>query len=304
MRIAKIALGILLILIMVLVGCNSSEDESTTFPGEMLSAPVNDYVARVAITDAYCVDTQSSKFPFRFTLENLRGEPIDAMYFWSLNEPMADARYYQGQGDVLLPAFGTKEIEIQIKVNSEYEEYDPRFYIMYISVYQENKQVGYYRGQKSTYDYDYSTLPPKLLPIDMTGLISISPFLSEFLTDSGGQSSDMLLKDIRVMKDLSDTWYIADWCPVNRVDTGELILIVNGSIQNTRNSNIEIEMYAEGYDANGKQVSWTLDYVHNEGQISLHLEKEQLCNFTLHLNMDDSIKSLRIFAYDYDEVPP
>jgi hypothetical protein len=303
MKIVEVAFSILLIPVMAIVGCNTPEKEPI-IPKQLLSAPGNNYVPGVEITDAYCIDTQSSKFPYRFTLKNLKDETIELVYYWSLNEPMADAQYYQGQGKVSLPAFGAKEIEVQVKINREYEKYDPRFYVMYVSVYQDDTQIGYYRGQKSTYDYDYSTLPPNLLPIDMTGLISISPNLGEFLIDSRGESPGVLLKDIRVVKDLSDNWYIADWCLVNRVDTGELILIINGSIQNTRSSNIEIEMYAEGYDANGKQVSWTLDYVHNEGRISLHLEKEQIGNFTLHLNMNNAIKSLRIFANSYPVASP
>jgi hypothetical protein len=72
-----------------------------------------------------------------------------------INDPAA--RIYEGQGTVLLPASGTAGIDIKIE---ETREYSPEFYVMYVSVYRGGDLVGYYREQKSSYDWDYSTTPP------------------------------------------------------------------------------------------------------------------------------------------------
>jgi hypothetical protein len=73
----------------------------------------------------------------------------------NINDP--HARQYQGRGIALLPPSGVVEIEVTVKKN---REYDSRFYVMYIGIYRDDILVGYYRGQKSTYDWDYSTTPP------------------------------------------------------------------------------------------------------------------------------------------------
>ncbi len=119
--------------------------------------PVNIYDRQVDVLDVFCPYGDSSEFPFRFTLKNLNNEDNDVSYTWSLNDPMADKPVYEGQGEILLPASGEKEVDIQIEKNGEY---DPRGYVMYVYVYRSDKQVGYYREQKSTYDWDYSVTPP------------------------------------------------------------------------------------------------------------------------------------------------
>lgn len=63
-------------------------------------------------------------------------------------------------------------------------------------------------------------------------------------------------------------------------------------------------MWAGGYDKTGKQVAWTLDAAHLPGHIGLHLENDEVGQFTLHLNMADNIKSIRIFANNYPITPP
>lgn len=119
--------------------------------------PVKLYDRQVDVLNVFCTYGESSGFPFKFTLKNLNNEDTEVSYTWSLNDPMADEPVYEGQDKTLLPASGEKGIAIQIEKDGEY---DPRGYVMYVYVYRNDKQIGYYRGQKSTYDWDYSVTPP------------------------------------------------------------------------------------------------------------------------------------------------
>lgn len=131
--------------------------------------------------------------------------------------------------------------------------------------------------------------------------ISINPSPGAFLVNSGNISSEVVLKDVQVYKGASDKRYSGLKLTVN---TGDPVLVVSGSIQNKHPENKEIAMYAEGYDAEGKQVAWTLDAAHIVGQIGRHLEKDETGQFTLHLNIADNLKSIRIFANNYSITPP
>lgn len=113
----------------------------------------------IEIIDAYCTYSSSCQhqFPFRFTLKNLNAEDIDVSYRWTLNDPEADAPRYQGSGNTSLVANEKKEIEID--VNFE-QPYNPCFLVMYVYVYCDDDLAAFYRGQKSTYGWDYSVTPP------------------------------------------------------------------------------------------------------------------------------------------------
>jgi len=140
----------LVVIILFCTGCGIGINPRET-------PPVNIYNRQVDVLDAFCTYGESSNFPFRFTLKNLNNEDVEVSYIWSLNDPMADEPVYEGQGEILLPASGEKRIDIQIEKNGEY---DPRFYVIYVYVYRDGDQVGYYRCQKSTYDWDYTVTPP------------------------------------------------------------------------------------------------------------------------------------------------
>lgn len=140
--------------------------------------------------------------------------------------------------------------------------------------------------------------------------IAISTSPGNYLTNSQNVSSEVLLKDIKIETSVSDRQYgypyfyagESSWYQ-HPVKIGELILTVSGNIQNNHAQNKEIAMYAEGYDATGKQVVWTLDSAHIAGQIRLHLENGEEGKFTLHLNYSEDIKALHIFANNYPMTP-
>ena len=133
--------------------------------------------------------------------------------------------------------------------------------------------------------------------------ITVTPAPGSYLTNSQNISSQVLLKNIQVTKEVSDKPYALPWSSA-LPKAGEPILVVSGSVQNKLKENDEIDMWAEGYDETGKQVAWTLDAAHLPGHIGLHLENEETGQFTLHLNMADNIKSIRIFANNYSMTPP
>jgi hypothetical protein len=133
--------------------------------------------------------------------------------------------------------------------------------------------------------------------------VAITPSPDAFLVNSGNISSQVLLKNVQVYKGVSDKKY-SGLDPKLAVNAGDPVLVVSGSIQNKHPENKEIAMYAEGYDAEGKQVAWTLDAAHIVGQIGIHLEKDKTGQFTLHLNIADNLKSIRIFANNYSITPP
>ena len=139
-----------------------------------------------------------------------------------------------------------------------------------------------------------------------TNQISVSPFPGAFLLNPQGVSSQVLLRDTQLSTGVSDRQYSSpSYRGSPTVKAGELTLVVIGNVQNKHNENTEVAIYAEGYDETGKQVAWTLDTTHLTGQIVLRrVNNGEVRDFTLHLNMADTIVSIRIFANSYDITPP
>lgn len=159
---------LIFLLIFGITGCGND----TSTDNNVMSAPGFRFRPDIEILDAYCTYSPYAAepmFEFRFILENLKNEDIEVSYYWSLNEPALDfsssqegindpqARLFEGKESISLAAAEAKPVVIFLKQEMEY---DPRFYVMYISVYHNDEQVGFYREQKSTYDWDYTNLPP------------------------------------------------------------------------------------------------------------------------------------------------
>ncbi len=79
--------------------------------------------------------------------------------------------------------------------------------------------------------------------------------------------------------------------------------MARGTVQNN-GPNPEITIYANGLDATGNQVVWTLDRSSIAGRIGLHFKKGDSGEFTLHLNYSGDIKSIHVFADTYQTAPP
>lgn len=143
------------------------------------------------------------------------------------------------------------------------------------------------------------------VPDSTTGAeIKVEPMPGSYLSNSHNESSGVVLKDVQIKTDICDKEYFSPWYPSHTVKRGDPCLVVSGHIQNMHEENSEIAMYAEGYDEAGEQVAWTLDAAHIAGQIGLHLEYEETGEFTLHLNLSEDIRTIRIFANNYSVTPP
>jgi hypothetical protein len=146
----KKKLTILMVLLIILSGFNSGCVISDIM-GQM-------GLGKVKVIDAYCTYSITSSFQYNFSLQNKSNDDIDAEYSWSLNDPGADAPVYQGTGTVTIKGSDTEDISIAVEKN-KYES-DPRGYIMYVTIYENDQKIGYYRQQKSIFDWDYSVSPP------------------------------------------------------------------------------------------------------------------------------------------------
>jgi len=212
------------------------------------------------------------------------------------------------------------------------EIYEPRNIMVYDAIHNQLiRQVditekGYYSVElpAATYIFDINYIgsdwsndvPKKLTVISglhmmndfgiNTGeLLKVDPRPNNYLFNSLNQSSQVLLKTIQVNTNVkSSQQYMPPWSIPTKINIGDRIVEVRGTILNNHPQNKEIAMYAQGFDKEGNQVSWTLDAAHIIGQIGLHLEKDEVGKFTLHLNYTDNLRVIRIFANNYAQDPP
>jgi hypothetical protein len=133
--------------------------------------------------------------------------------------------------------------------------------------------------------------------------IEILPAAGNYLCDTHNEPLEVFLIDVQVEQSISDEEYFPAWYPGDKVDVGESILVVSGTIRNEHTENAYISMFANGYNGEGEQVAWTLDSAHISGQILLKFENGETCEFTIHLNMAEDMKTIRIFVDSYN-VPP
>jgi hypothetical protein len=134
--------------------------------------------------------------------------------------------------------------------------------------------------------------------------IAIIPAPGSYLRDSQNISSEVVLQTVKLTKGVSDKQYRSVGTKNTIVNAGEPIWVLSGSIQNKHSTNKEITMYAEGYDDDGRVLSWTLDAAHILGQIGLHLDTGATSDFSLHMYFSEEITTVRIFASNYPVTPP
>ncbi len=111
----------------------------------------------VRVRDAYC---DPAGF-FNFTLASTSSSPMAVECEWSLNDPKSDSSVMGGEVGATLNASEVRLLSIPITVEPGNGSYDPRFYVMHVTVRQGGAVLARYSEQKSPYDWDYSTLPPK-----------------------------------------------------------------------------------------------------------------------------------------------
>lgn len=111
----------------------------------------------VDLLDVYC----DNNGHFNFTIRSNVDDALAVDYWWSLNDPMCDVLLMEGAGAETLNASAQSRVVILLDYRAgNREDYDARFYVMHVKVTHDGDTVARYDDQKSTYDWDYSTLPP------------------------------------------------------------------------------------------------------------------------------------------------
>ena len=122
------------------------------------SGCINGPVSPIRLVDAYCDDNGH----FNFTVTSTEDEVSTVEYRWTLNDPKADMPVFQGEGEASVKRDEPVHVSVELEnLDGGGEDYDSRFFVMYITVLKDGKRVVEYREQKSPYDWDYSTLPPR-----------------------------------------------------------------------------------------------------------------------------------------------
>jgi len=112
--------------------------------------------------------------------------------------------------------------------------------------------------------------------------IEVFPAAGNYLCDTHDEPTEVFLINVQVEQSISDEEYFSFWYPGHKVDVGESILVVSGTVRNEHMENRYITLLPEGYDGEGEQVAWTLDAALIFGQILLIIENGETGEFTIH----------------------
>jgi hypothetical protein len=86
-------------------------------------------------------------------------------------------------------------------------------------------------------------------------------------------------------------------------NAGDPCLLVSGVMQNNTDGDWLVHYYAYGYDAEGNEVSWTLDVDPGplSGIVNMDISARTSEDFTLHLSWAENINLIKIFANIYPQ---
>lgn len=122
--------------------------------------------SKVTIIDAYC----DNDGHFNFTVVNAQPSGLNITYKWHLDDPQADSprpiwdhgysatKFYIGDGDLSIPGNSNKTVVILLPPDPSYPQNN---LVMDIGLFNGNISIYHYREQKSSYYWDYRSLPPK-----------------------------------------------------------------------------------------------------------------------------------------------
>jgi len=136
--------------------------------------------------------------------------------------------------------------------------------------------------------------------------VRVKPQPGEYLSSADSTSSGIVLESASVETVVSEGEYFN---PVvspqaEKVTPGDLIVVVSGEIKNTNSDRPYVAIWAEGYDAEGNTVSWTLPSAHIAGQSQLELGSGQIKPFTLRLSFAETLWVVEIYACAYSQPSP
>lgn len=143
-------------------------------------------------------------------------------------------------------------------------------------------------------------------PIEIMVGVQIKPQPGECLSCADGGSSGVVLNSANVETVVSEGEYFNPVAGPQawKVKPGDLIVVVNGEIENINSDGPYVAIWAEGYDAEGNIVSWTLDADHVAGQSQVYVGQGETKGFTLHLSFAEDLNEVEIIACAYSQPPP
>ncbi len=145
------------------------------------------------------------------------------------------------------------------------------------------------------------TTPQVTFTVD-NSTITFIPGPGSYLWNSDNVTLKVVLIDVKVEAGVCDQDYspwLAGTDQPPRIKKGEPCLIVSGTIRNTGKEKSEFLLRAEGYDDKGKWVSVTLDAAYIAGRISVTAEPGENKDFTMHVNINEDLKTIRLYAYNF-----
>lgn len=143
-----------------------------------------------------------------------------------------------------------------------------------------------------------STPPPTAqaaFVIESSTVIVIPGPGNYFPNAQDGQST-VVLMNISVEMGVCDKDYTPWRDPPVQYKQGDPCIIITGEVLNTDKENTDIVIWADGLDAEGDKVSWTLDAYHLIGRTGLRLEYGEIGQFTLHLNPDVNLCTIKLYS--------
>jgi hypothetical protein len=132
--------------------------------------------------------------------------------------------------------------------------------------------------------------------------VTIEPKPGHLLGNDEGKTG-IILGNVRVESGVCDRDYFSSSLD-SMLQKGQSCLIVSGNITNLDMDKYEIALWGRGCDESGTVVSETLDATHISGQIGIHLETNETCEFILHMNPGNGLKEIRLYGASYLITPP
>ncbi|MFA5308597.1 MAG: hypothetical protein WC370_03805 [Dehalococcoidales bacterium] len=147
--------------------------------------------------------------------------------------------------------------------------------------------------------------PTPMVSLILDGVtVTIEPGPGSYFQNSAGELYGVALMDVSLAMGVCEQDYFSPWTTSNAFKAGDACIILSGSVLNTDKERPELNLWAEGYDADGQQVSWTLDASNLVGRINIRVEYNQTGGFVIHLSPDAGLRTIRIFLVSYEFPPP
>jgi hypothetical protein len=122
--------------------------------------------------------------------------------------------------------------------------------------------------------------------------IPITPGAGEFI------ASGIMLKNVTAMTITATQTGFNPGGEI-QVNPGDICQEIIGIFSNTTDNDLQISYYADGYDASGHQISWTLDSGPIQGIKALDISKHSDNSFAIRISWAEAITLIKLVATSY-----